>query len=118
MAGMSRDKCGAADVAGFFKVVDTLKPKNVKVIVSTSVGYVRKRCYELDLPVLMYSNTHSLLRYPDSILGAGCSQNLVLVPGGWCHGRRAKQRRVQLLRLGRDHHLQSWSPYQGWQHRC
>lgn len=31
MAGMSRDKCGAADVAGFMKVVDALKPKNVKV---------------------------------------------------------------------------------------
>ena len=43
---MSRDKCGAADVAGFFKVVDTLKPKNVKVIVSSFVGFVRKRCYE------------------------------------------------------------------------
>jgi leucyl aminopeptidase len=31
MAGMSRDKCGAADVAGFLKVVDILKPNNVKV---------------------------------------------------------------------------------------
>ena len=31
MAGMSRDKCGAADVAGFFKIVSILKPKNVKV---------------------------------------------------------------------------------------
>jgi hypothetical protein len=31
MAGMSRDKCGAADVAGFLKVVSILKPKNVKV---------------------------------------------------------------------------------------
>ena len=28
---MSRDKCGAADVAGFFKIVSILKPKNVKV---------------------------------------------------------------------------------------
>ena len=32
MAGMSRDKCGAADVAGFMKVVSILKPTNVKVI--------------------------------------------------------------------------------------
>lgn len=29
---MSRDKCGAADVAGFMKVVSILKPTNVKVI--------------------------------------------------------------------------------------
>ena len=32
MAGMSRDKCGSADVAGFMKVVSILKPTNVKVI--------------------------------------------------------------------------------------
>jgi len=43
MAGMSRDKCGAADVAGFMKVVSLLKPKNVKVVcamamVRNSVG--------------------------------------------------------------------------------
>merc|ERR1712008_183163 len=43
MAGMSRDKCGAADVAGFFRVVSILKPKNLKVIgamamVRNSVG--------------------------------------------------------------------------------
>ena len=41
--GMSRDKCGAADVAGFFRVVSILKPKNLKVIgalamVRNSVG--------------------------------------------------------------------------------
>lgn len=30
MAGMHRDKCGAAAVAGFFKVVDALKPEGVK----------------------------------------------------------------------------------------
>ena len=43
MAGMSRDKCGAADVAGILKVVSILKPKNVKVMgamamVRNSVG--------------------------------------------------------------------------------
>jgi len=43
MAGMSRDKCGAADVAGFLRVVSILKPKNLKVIgamamVRNSVG--------------------------------------------------------------------------------
>ena len=32
MAGMSRDKNGAADVAGILKVVSMLKPKNVKVV--------------------------------------------------------------------------------------
>ena len=43
VAGMSRDKCGAADVAGFMKVVSMLKPSNIKVIgamamVRNSVG--------------------------------------------------------------------------------
>ena len=40
---MSRDKCGAGDVAGIMKVVSILKPKNIKVIgamamVRNSVG--------------------------------------------------------------------------------
>ena len=40
---MSRDKCGAADVAGFLRVVSILKPKNLKVVgamamVRNSVG--------------------------------------------------------------------------------
>jgi len=39
MAGMSRDKVGAADVAGFMKVVSILKPTNVKVI--AAMGMVR-----------------------------------------------------------------------------
>ncbi|KAK9890824.1 hypothetical protein WA026_012170 [Henosepilachna vigintioctopunctata] len=43
MAGMSRDKCGAAAVAGFFQVVNLLKPSNVRVVgglslVRNSVG--------------------------------------------------------------------------------
>lgn len=29
--GMSYDKCGAANVAGFFKVLSELRPKNLKV---------------------------------------------------------------------------------------
>ena len=50
MAGMSRDKCGAADVAGIIKTVSLLKPKNVKVIgamamVRNSVG---EECYVAD----------------------------------------------------------------------
>jgi leucyl aminopeptidase len=50
MAGMSRDKCGAADVAGVIKVISVLKPKNVKVIaamacVRNSVG---EECYVAD----------------------------------------------------------------------
>ena len=43
MAGMSRDKIGSANVAGFMKVVSMLKPSKVKVIgamcmVRTSCG--------------------------------------------------------------------------------
>ena len=50
MAGMSRDKCGAADVAGFFKTISMLKPKNLKVVgamamVRNSVG---SNCYVSD----------------------------------------------------------------------
>jgi leucyl aminopeptidase len=32
MAGMSRDKCGSAVVAGFLQCVANLKPKGIKVI--------------------------------------------------------------------------------------
>lgn len=32
MAGMSRDKCGSAVVAGFLQCVSKLKPKGLKVI--------------------------------------------------------------------------------------
>ena len=31
MAGMHRDKCGAAAVAGYFKYLDEAKPDNIKV---------------------------------------------------------------------------------------
>lgn len=37
MAGMSRDKCGAAAVAGFLAIVDSLKPENVRVIAGLSM---------------------------------------------------------------------------------
>ena len=37
MSGMSRDKVGAADVAGFMKVVSMLKPTNVKVIAAMAM---------------------------------------------------------------------------------
>merc|ERR1712042_53415 len=33
MAGMSRDKCGAAAAAGFIKTISEMKPPNVKVVV-------------------------------------------------------------------------------------
>ena len=39
MAGMSRDKCGGAAVAGFVKTVAELKPKNVRVV--AEIGAVR-----------------------------------------------------------------------------
>ncbi|XP_036383475.1 putative aminopeptidase W07G4.4 [Megalops cyprinoides] len=50
MAGMHRDKCGAAAVAGFFQVLAELKPKHIKVIgamamVRNSVG---SDCYVSD----------------------------------------------------------------------
>ncbi len=50
MAGMSRDKCGAASVAGILKSFAELQPKNVKVIgalcmVRNSVG---ENCYVSD----------------------------------------------------------------------
>ncbi|KAM6965061.1 putative aminopeptidase W07G4.4 [Aplochiton taeniatus] len=50
MAGMHRDKCGAATVAGFFQVLAKLKPKHLKVVgtmamVRNSVG---SDCYVAD----------------------------------------------------------------------
>lgn len=50
MAGMSRDKCGAAAVAGFMKLVDQQRPNDVHVIgvlcvVRNSVG---EDCYVSD----------------------------------------------------------------------
>ncbi len=50
MAGMSRDKCGAADVAGFMKIVSLLKPKNVKVVCAMAMvrNSVGSNCYVSD----------------------------------------------------------------------
>lgn len=50
MAGMHRDKCGAAAVAGFFKILSEMKPKGLKVVgamamVRNSVG---SNCYVAD----------------------------------------------------------------------
>merc|ERR1719188_225093 len=50
MAGMSRDKGGASDVAGIMKTISMLKPKNLKVVgamamVRNSVG---EECYVAD----------------------------------------------------------------------
>lgn len=42
MAGMSRDKCGAADVAGIVKAISLIKPKNVKVV--AAMAMVRNSC--------------------------------------------------------------------------
>ncbi|XP_077456503.1 putative aminopeptidase W07G4.4 [Stigmatopora argus] len=54
MAGMHRDKCGAAAVAGFFQILAKMKPKNLKVLgamamVRNSVG---SDCYVADELVL------------------------------------------------------------------
>lgn len=50
MSGMSRDKCGAAAVAGFLKLVSVLKPKHLKVIGGMSVvrNSVGENCYVSD----------------------------------------------------------------------
>jgi leucyl aminopeptidase len=50
MAGMHRDKCGAAFVAGFFKTLELLKPKGIKVygnlcMARNSIG---EECYVAD----------------------------------------------------------------------
>ncbi|CAF1496203.1 unnamed protein product [Adineta steineri] len=44
MAGMSYDKCGAANVAGFFKVLSEIKPRGLKVIGMLAVA--RNSCGE------------------------------------------------------------------------
>ena len=43
MAGMHRDKCGAASVAGYFLTIDKVRPKNVRffgamAMVRNSIG--------------------------------------------------------------------------------
>ena len=50
MAGMHRDKCGAAAVAGFFQTLSLLKPKGLKVIGSMSMvrNSVGSDCYVSD----------------------------------------------------------------------
>jgi len=50
MAGMHRDKCGAATVAGFMKVVSLLEPKNVRVVAGLSMvrNSVGEECYVAD----------------------------------------------------------------------
>ena len=50
MAGMSRDKIGAANVAGFLKTVSILKPKNVKVVGAMALARnsVGSNCYVAD----------------------------------------------------------------------
>jgi len=50
MAGMSRDKCGAAAIAGFMQVVSILKPRGIKIV--AAMPYVRnsvgENCYVSD----------------------------------------------------------------------
>jgi len=50
MAGMSRDKCGASAVAGFFQTLVALRPKGVKVIGALAVARnsVGEECYVAD----------------------------------------------------------------------
>ncbi|XP_041955918.1 putative aminopeptidase W07G4.4 [Alosa sapidissima] len=50
MAGMHRDKCGAAAVAGFFEILAKLKPKHLKVVGSMAMvrNSVGSDCYVAD----------------------------------------------------------------------
>ncbi|KAB5567819.1 hypothetical protein PHYPO_G00237220 [Pangasianodon hypophthalmus] len=50
MAGMHRDKCGAAAVAGFFQILAKLKPKQLKVVGSMAMvrNSVGSDCYVAD----------------------------------------------------------------------
>jgi len=50
MAGMSRDKCGAATVAGFMKAVSLFKPEGVAVVGAMSMvrNSVGENCYVAD----------------------------------------------------------------------
>merc|ERR1712200_141892 len=50
MAGMSRDKCGAAAAAGFMKCVSLFKPKDIAVVVGMSMvrNSVGSNCYVAD----------------------------------------------------------------------
>jgi len=50
MAGMHRDKCGAATVAGFFKTLDVVQPKNIKVVGGLAMcrNSVGSDCYVAD----------------------------------------------------------------------
>lgn len=50
MAGMHRDKCGAAAVAGFFKTLSMLKPRGIRVVGSMSMirNSIGENCYVAD----------------------------------------------------------------------
>ncbi|XP_048744457.2 putative aminopeptidase W07G4.4 [Ostrea edulis] len=50
MAGMHRDKCGAAAVAGFFKILSEMKPKGLRVVGSMAMvrNSVGANCYVAD----------------------------------------------------------------------
>lgn len=50
MAGMHRDKCGAAAVAGFFQILAKLRPQNLKVVGSMAMvrNSVGADCYVAD----------------------------------------------------------------------
>ncbi|XP_070690469.1 putative aminopeptidase W07G4.4 [Pempheris klunzingeri] len=62
MAGMHRDKCGAAAVAGFFQILAKLKPKHLKVIGSMAMvrNSVGADCYVAD--ELVVSRAHRRVR--------------------------------------------------------
>lgn len=59
MAGMSRDKCGAAAVAGFLAVVSRLQPQNVRVVGGLSLvrNSVGSNCYVSDELIVSRAGT-------------------------------------------------------------
>lgn len=68
MAGMSRDKCGAAAVAGFIKVVSELKPANLKVIGALSMvrNSVGSNCYVADEVIVSRSKKRVRINNTDA----------------------------------------------------
>lgn len=68
MRGMSRDKCGASSVAGFFKTLAKLKPTNINA--SCLLGVVRNSCgadgYVSDEIIISRNGTRVLIGNTDA----------------------------------------------------
>ena len=60
MAGMSRDKCGSAALAGFMKVVELKKPEDIHVCVALCMvrNNVGEECYVADEIIVSRAGSH------------------------------------------------------------